>query len=394
MTVRAVRRNGCRLRGPHPGAEGRGGRAVQLRRPGARQRGQGADRQHRAGQRGLDPGAVRRRDRVRRLRLRALKPGRVPGPHGGRRPVPGRGRFGGAPGGVPQPRRQLAPAQPPAAGQPRRGGCAGMSVEGTDDTGLRPGSPVRLTVPAGGAIDLTSAELESGDAEAIESGALGDGGGKWRLRIESDRPVAALSLATSPTGRLVNLSGADADRGFRHGLLPPPGGVTLESPYECELLGRWDAAPGRPPRGGPAQGRGASTRTPRPSAGRTPPAAGRACAKGPTQSACAPSTPTATAGPGARSPTRSPSTDRSAGVPPSSPERGHPALDLPPVRIQDALAPGNARASCPRLDSCGSFRGQDALAPGQDALEPGERRGVRPRRRIAAFNPQRRIKRA
>ena len=103
-----------------------------------------------------------------------------------------------------------------------------------------------MTVPAGGSVELASAELESGDAESIESGALGDGKGKWRLRIESDRPVAALSLATSPTGRLVNLSGADADRGFRHGLLPPPGGVTLESPYECELLGRWDAAPGAP----------------------------------------------------------------------------------------------------------------------------------------------------
>ena len=123
---------------------------------------------------------------------------------------------------------------------------AQASIEGTDDTGLRPGSPVRLTVPAGGAVALTSAELESGDAESIASGALGDGGGKWRLRIESDRPIAALSLATSPTGRLVNLSGADADRGFKHGLLPPPGGVALESPYECELLGRWDAAPGAP----------------------------------------------------------------------------------------------------------------------------------------------------
>ena len=123
---------------------------------------------------------------------------------------------------------------------------ADVSVEGTDDAGLRPGSPVRVTVPAGGSVELASAELEFGDADSIASGALGDGKGKWRLRIESDRPVAAQSLATSPTGRLVNLSGADGSRGFRHGLLPPPGGVTLESPHECELLGRWDAAPGAP----------------------------------------------------------------------------------------------------------------------------------------------------
>ena len=121
---------------------------------------------------------------------------------------------------------------------------AEASIEGTDDAGLRPGSPVRLRVPAGGAVELSSPELESGDAGAIASGALGDGRGKWRLRIEADAPVAAQSLLSSPTGHLANLSGADGSRGFRHGLPPPPGNVTLESPHECELLGRWDAPRG------------------------------------------------------------------------------------------------------------------------------------------------------
>ena len=105
---------------------------------------------------------------------------------------------------------------------------------------------MRVTVPAGGAVELTSAALESGAHDAIESGALGDGTGKWRLRIESAQPVAAMSLLSGPIGRLANLSGADGARGFGHGLLPAPGAAVLESPYECELLARWDAAAGAP----------------------------------------------------------------------------------------------------------------------------------------------------
>ena len=40
------------------------------------------------------------------------------------------------------------------------------------------------------------------------AGALGDGVGKWRLRVESVRPVQMLSLLRSPPGHLTNLSTA------------------------------------------------------------------------------------------------------------------------------------------------------------------------------------------
>ena len=37
-------------------------------------------------------------------------------------------------------------------------------------------------------------------------GALGDGEGKWQLRISAASPVVAMSLIESPTGNLTNLS--------------------------------------------------------------------------------------------------------------------------------------------------------------------------------------------
>ena len=86
--------------------------------------------------------------------------------------------------------------------------AASVTVTGVDDTGMSPGTAVRLTVAAGTALEVSSSALESGDGEGIDGGALGDGVGKWRLRVESDRPVQVMSLLDSPTGHLSNLSSA------------------------------------------------------------------------------------------------------------------------------------------------------------------------------------------
>ncbi|MCZ0941805.1 MAG: leucine-rich repeat protein [Gammaproteobacteria bacterium] len=82
---------------------------------------------------------------------------------------------------------------------------AQVAVRGIDDAGASPGGPVRFTVPAGGAREFDAVQLESGDPQL--DGALGDGEGKWRLTVESDAPVAAMSLLESTsTGHLTNLS--------------------------------------------------------------------------------------------------------------------------------------------------------------------------------------------
>ena len=80
---------------------------------------------------------------------------------------------------------------------------AAVRIEGIDDAGASPGTAVEVTVAGGGSRTLTSQALESG---ASLVGALGDGAGKWRLAVTSDEPVLVMSLLSSPTGHLTNLS--------------------------------------------------------------------------------------------------------------------------------------------------------------------------------------------
>ena len=83
--------------------------------------------------------------------------------------------------------------------------AATVTVTGVDDA-ARPGGEVRTTIPAGQSMSLTATQLERGDDGL--SGRLGDGAGKWRLRVESNRPLSVMSLLESSSGHLTNLSTA------------------------------------------------------------------------------------------------------------------------------------------------------------------------------------------
>ena len=88
---------------------------------------------------------------------------------------------------------------------------ATVTITGRDDAGEAGAGGVRLRVPAQGARTLSAPALEDGD-EALD-GALGDGAGKWRLQVKSNRPLAVMSLMRNPAGRLTNLSTAPAGAG-------------------------------------------------------------------------------------------------------------------------------------------------------------------------------------
>ena len=91
---------------------------------------------------------------------------------------------------------------------------ATVRILGTDDAGQPSESAVTAEIPAGTSRTYTAAELESGSAPGL-SGALGDGSGKWRLRVESEQDVVVMNLLATPTDHLANLSapppGADAE---------------------------------------------------------------------------------------------------------------------------------------------------------------------------------------
>ena len=80
-----------------------------------------------------------------------------------------------------------------------------VRISGLDDTGESPGSDVALTLEPLASRTLTAAELESGSVGGL-SGALGDGAGKWRVRVQADGALRVMSLLQSPTGHLANLS--------------------------------------------------------------------------------------------------------------------------------------------------------------------------------------------
>jgi len=72
-----------------------------------------------------------------------------------------------------------------------------VTVSGTDDAGQVGDDDYLLRIHPGAARMLTAIDLES---------VYGDGHGKWRLDVRSDRPIVVMSLLESPTGHLTNLS--------------------------------------------------------------------------------------------------------------------------------------------------------------------------------------------
>ena len=104
-----------------------------------------------------------------------------------------------------------------------------VSIAGIDDDGAAGAAPVVVALPAGAARSLTAADLESGASPDIQTGALGDGTGKWRLRVAADSPVVAMSLLESPTGHLSNLSGRAEEMGDH--LDPDGGAATFIAPF-------------------------------------------------------------------------------------------------------------------------------------------------------------------
>ena len=82
---------------------------------------------------------------------------------------------------------------------------ARVSIEGIDDAGESSGDGVEFILLGGRSRELSAQELESGQARGL-SGGLGDGAGKWRLEVTATQPIEVMSLLSSPTGHLTNLS--------------------------------------------------------------------------------------------------------------------------------------------------------------------------------------------
>ena len=115
--------------------------------------------------------------------------------------------------------------------------AAEVTVRGVDDAGVAaPGGTVRFSIPAHGARTLDAHELEEGAVGL--NGTLGDGVGKWRLVVEADRPITAMSMLGTPTGHLTNLS---TDPGYVETEIPDdaPPAPTVTALSATEIRAEW-----------------------------------------------------------------------------------------------------------------------------------------------------------
>jgi hypothetical protein len=92
--------------------------------------------------------------------------------------------------------------------------AATVELRGFDDSGAEaPEGRVRFELPAQSAVHLSAQDIEQGNPGLGLSGRLGDGQGKWQLRVGSSLPVEAMSLIETPDGFLTNVSATTTKRG-------------------------------------------------------------------------------------------------------------------------------------------------------------------------------------
>ena len=90
------------------------------------------------------------------------------------------------------------------------GNEAAVTISAVDDTAeAAPDGEVSLSLAAHEAKAVFSEDLEPGGSGL--TGMLGDGAGKWQLTVAADQPIAVMSLMSTPTGHLSNLSAPKAD---------------------------------------------------------------------------------------------------------------------------------------------------------------------------------------
>ena len=83
-------------------------------------------------------------------------------------------------------------------------GRVSVTVEGWDDNGNRGDQTVQFSLTGNSAKQISAKELEAGDGAL--TGRLGDGEGKWELVVTGTQPLHVMSLLSTASGHLTNLS--------------------------------------------------------------------------------------------------------------------------------------------------------------------------------------------
>ena len=79
-----------------------------------------------------------------------------------------------------------------------------VTVQGWDDEGTPGDSPVRFSLGAGEAVQISSQDIEQGSPDF--TGRFDDGEGKWEIEVIGTEPLQVMSLLMTRTGHLTNVS--------------------------------------------------------------------------------------------------------------------------------------------------------------------------------------------
>ena len=96
-----------------------------------------------------------------------------------------------------------------------RSGAGDVDIHAVDDAGTAFG-PVTLTLAGEGTTELSSADLENGDADKGLSTGLGNGEGDWRLNIESALELDVVAYARTGDGFVTAIDDVAAEGDRRH----------------------------------------------------------------------------------------------------------------------------------------------------------------------------------
>lgn len=81
-----------------------------------------------------------------------------------------------------------------------------ITMTAYDDQGVAAAGPVNFSLPPRGGLQLTSREIEQGNAAKGLVGSFGTGVGKWRIKVDPSEPVEVMSLIRSNLPMLSNVS--------------------------------------------------------------------------------------------------------------------------------------------------------------------------------------------
>ena len=96
-----------------------------------------------------------------------------------------------------------------------RSGAGDVDIHAVDDAGTAFG-PITLTLAGDGTTELSSADMENGDAEKGLPTGLGSGEGDWRLTLESDLDLHVVAYARTQDGFVTAIDDVAAEGYLRH----------------------------------------------------------------------------------------------------------------------------------------------------------------------------------